>query len=393
MLTPSTNPSETVSRNNERVEEAKLEAIFKASRTGMALMRGPEFIFDRVNPHFKSLVGPREYIGKTWRAVYPELAYSELPELLREVYLSGNSYHSSETELWVAMSDGEITQQFYTFSYDRISLNDGEPYGILCQGTNVTDRVLQQRARERVDEQLGKSIRDFEKERDARERFVTTLTHDLRTPLSTARITAELLARKSPDNSAVQIMTAKIVASIDRAGNMIRDLLDVSLINGGQELPLQRENCRLDDIVQSIATDLAQTSNRQIVVQKDVQPVAGFWDCNGLRRAIENLVGNAIKYGQADSDITVRIFSQPDHAQVEVHNFGNPIPEKDQADVFNPYLRTASAKASTVKGWGIGLTLVKGIVDAHRGSIHVESNCAQGTSFSISIPFGQEPKP
>jgi signal transduction histidine kinase len=105
-----------------------------------------------------------------------------------------------------------------------------------------------------------------------------------------------------------------------------------------------------------------------------------------MRRILENLCNNAIKYGDTTSRVTVSLRQEGDEAELAVHNWGNPIPASEQESLFQYFTRTKSAEASGKRGWGIGLTLVKGVAEAHGGSVQVESSQEKGTTFRVRLP-------
>jgi signal transduction histidine kinase len=102
---------------------------------------------------------------------------------------------------------------------------------------------------------------------------------------------------------------------------------------------------------------------------------------------IENLAGNAVKYGAKDTPITLSLKHLGAHVELRVHNFGGELSPDDQKGLFDLFQRTRTAIASGQKGWGIGLTLVKGIVEAHGGRVSVKSGPGLGTAFIVSLPF------
>jgi signal transduction histidine kinase len=102
-----------------------------------------------------------------------------------------------------------------------------------------------------------------------------------------------------------------------------------------------------------------------------------------MRRVIENLVTNALKYGAADQPITISLDKTPDGVRLTVHNEGNPIPSERQAELFTLFRRLEPMKN---EGWGLGLVLVKGIIEAHGGKVYIESSKERGTSFVLELP-------
>jgi PAS domain S-box-containing protein len=221
----------------------------------------------------------------------------------------------------------------------------------------------------------------LEEERDLRERFVATLTHDLRTPLTAAKLNAHMLARKGSDPAVLYKLTARLTENLDRADRMIRDLLDANRIRAGEGLPLEISECDLNALARETLEELSLVHGDRFVLNAH-QAIRGYWSCSGLRRIIENLCGNAIKYGSCEHPVTVSVAQDgPDEVSVSVHNWGPPIPPEDQKLLFQQYRRMDSAQ----KGWGLGLTLVEGLAKAHRGTVRVESKRETGTTFTVTV--------
>jgi signal transduction histidine kinase len=219
--------------------------------------------------------------------------------------------------------------------------------------------------------------------RAIQEQLAASLTHDLRGPLTSAKMNAQLLLR-DPENRPLAIKAAnRIASSMDRMDAMICDLLDVSVIRAGQPLPLKFEECDLDALVREIAEELDIIYGERFVVESKGQ-AKGFWSMSALRRVMENLATNAVKYGDRKTPITFRIDLGDSHVTLAVHNQGKPISPEDQAMLFNQFHRASSATGQT--GWGLGLTVVKGLAEAHQGKIRVESQEGKGTTFTVELP-------
>lgn len=119
--------------------------------------------------------------------------------------------------------------------------------------------------------------------------------------------------------------------------------------------------------------------------------IHGIWSEDELYRALWNLVTNAVKYGAPDQPITIGVRRIDDRARLTVHNVGAPIPPADQAHIFDPYARGPSADAGRGAGWGLGLTLVRGVAEAHGGTVSVASERDAGTTFTIDVPLDARP--
>ena len=237
-----------------------------------------------------------------------------------------------------------------------------------------------------IDEQKN-LVRDLETERDLRERFVTALTHDLRNPLTAAKLNAEVLHGKPNDPESVKKITLRIIRSIDRGESMVRDMLDANRMKAGQGISVSFSECVLEEVVNKTLSDLQTISGRNFEFRNESGHIQGYWDGEGLRRIIENLAGNAMKYGTPNGAITVRILKEANYAEISVHNEGAPITPAEQITLFESYHRSDSAIKSGEKGWGIGLTVVKGIAEAHHGTVRVESDAGTGTTFFVRMPI------
>lgn len=223
---------------------------------------------------------------------------------------------------------------------------------------------------------------------DIQQKFINTLTHDLKNPLSIAKMSAELILQL-PNLSDTGINFAgRIIVSVNRLDAMIRDLLDASRIRAGEELTLQFIQCDLNALIHEVIDQMTLLHGNRFVLHSETQ-VTGYWGRDGLRRAIENLIGNAVKYSTPETPIMISLKRMDACVQFIVHNEGEAIPEKEQPFLFRQFQRAKSAINSKTSGWGLGLTLVKGIVDAHKGTVRVESMTGQGTSFIVTIPFSR----
>ena len=232
------------------------------------------------------------------------------------------------------------------------------------------------------------AVRFTENHRDIQQGFVNTLTHDLKTPITAAKMNAELILRRSdlPDPTINSVK--KIIVSMNRIDSMIRDLLDNGKLRAGEQLSLQFIPCDLNLVVREVVDEMSIIHGDRFIY-KPKGAVKGCFGCDGIRRAVENLVGNAVKYSTPKTPITVSLKPEKMSVELTVHNEGPPISENEIPKLFQQFHRSESAEAGTKVCWGLGLTLVKGVVDSHKGKVRVESKEGKGTSFIIDIPFSE----
>ncbi len=219
-----------------------------------------------------------------------------------------------------------------------------------------------------------------------REQFVASMAHDLRTPLSTAQLAAEMINHTSNDDT-IRRFAGKIVASTQRIDGMTRELLDrIAFCKTGQ-VALRIE--RFD--MAALVRDVVQSAEAFHAIEPELgeDPVEGWWCGEAVRRAIENLVNNAIKYGSREAPIKVTLSTTTGRVQVMVHNQGTPIAPEDSESIFQLYRRAGSRGPG--EGWGVGLPYVRRVAEAHGGSVLMSSSSEDGTAFVIDVPLDARP--
>ncbi|AKF86245.1 hypothetical protein MFUL124B02_23945 [Myxococcus fulvus 124B02] len=222
-----------------------------------------------------------------------------------------------------------------------------------------------------------------------RERLYATLAHDLRGPLSAAKVNAGLILRQ-PSGELVPRWAARIADSIDRADRLVQNLLDAMRVQVGGRLALTLQECDLVEVVrQAVENQKAEHGERFVLVAPE--PVRGHFAPEPLRRAVENLTGNAVKYGSSERPITITVRQTHESALILVHNHGGHIPVERQEQLFQAFQRLPEAEAGGKRGWGLGLAQVRGAAESHGGSIAVDSLPERGTSFTIDIPKDARP--
>ena len=268
---------------------------------------------------------------------------------------------------------GEVTM----ISGTAVDIDEAKRFEIALQSSKeVAESAVQK---------LEQVIQDLGHERELRERFVATLTHDLRNPLMAAKMGAQLVVKNAGLSENVYKLSGKIIENLSRADQMISNLLDANRIQAGEKLPTKIEACDLNQIVSDTIEELVTEHGDRFILKSDSK-IEGYWSDIGIRRILENICSNAIKYGEGDGKVTVSLNRVGEQVRIDIHNKGF-IPKEDQEMIFTQYRRTKSATQGFQKGWGLGLTLVKGIAEAHGGNVRVESSPQTGTNFIVHLPM------
>ena len=224
-----------------------------------------------------------------------------------------------------------------------------------------------------------------------REQFVAALMHDLRSPLGAASLAAQAIAR-APDGPKVKAMAEIIIRNHSRVDEMLHHLLDTMVFQGGGRLRLDLHSFDLRDLVESVREQAPEVQRDRLRIAGElVDAVEVIWSREEIKRALENLVANAVKYGDADTPITLKIDQIGGRVMLSVHNQGQPIAAEEIKDIFQFYQRTRAAAQGKKEGWGIGLSFVRAVAESHGGSITVDSSLERGTTFLIDIPLDARP--
>ncbi len=218
-----------------------------------------------------------------------------------------------------------------------------------------------------------------------RDKFISTLSHDLRTPLTASKMSAQIVARKTKENT-IHVLTTRIVDNIDRADKLIQDLLDASRIRAGKMAIPEAEEFDLVELINVTLDDLTTIHGDRFRFQSPEKLQVNLYN-DGLRRIVENLCSNAIKYGSAIDDVNISLKKIEDKIQIAVSNKPNPRFQIDKEKLFEPFEQADPASGKT--GWGIGLTIVKGIVEAQGGTVKVETDGQ--TIFTVILPTDARP--
>ncbi|MCM2564906.1 MULTISPECIES: sensor histidine kinase [Janthinobacterium] len=236
-----------------------------------------------------------------------------------------------------------------------------------------------------IDVGIRESIREFTSMHESfRRRVAAGLSHDMRNPLAVISTSAQLLFRPA-DPERVVLLAHKIVEHSKRLDSMIEELLDGLSYHQGQQLPLVLSQFDVLPLVHAVAGQV--NLQRPDKCRVSGQAVTGWWCENSLRRALENLLGNALKYGD-DTPISVHVEAVHERLIVTVHNGGQAIAPEQAARIFD-YLRRENDNPAP--GWGIGLPFVQSVAESHGGSIAVDSASETGTSFIFDVPVDCRP--
>ena len=225
-----------------------------------------------------------------------------------------------------------------------------------------------------------------------RDEFLSIASHELKTPLTSLKLQSQsfsrILAKNGPMDDAFRVRVEKTMATtekqVERLCKLVDDLLDVAHINAGK-FRIKPEKMDLAEILTGVIERFSnQAKDKNVVFIADLSAsIIGDWDKFRLEQVFSNLISNSLKYGS--SPIEIKISQVEDSASISVKDNGVGIKLLDQAKIFDRYER--AIHHNEVSGLGLGLYITRDIVEAHYGTIEVDSCVGQGATFSIKLPL------
>jgi signal transduction histidine kinase len=224
----------------------------------------------------------------------------------------------------------------------------------------------------------------------AKSNFVANVSHELKTPLSLLSLFSEILELGRVKNDEKKIEYYRIIRHESlRLNKMIDNILDFSKIEAGRKTYDFAEGDMAEVIENVLSTYRYQTVNSGFDIQANMQPDLPpvLMDRDAMAQAISNLLDNAIKYSRDVKQLSITTQTVRSNLSIEIADHGIGIPRTEQEKIFEKFYRVGNGLVHDVKGSGLGLSLVKHIIEAHKGTISVESDVGKGSRFTILLPL------
>ena len=219
--------------------------------------------------------------------------------------------------------------------------------------------------------------------------FVANVSHELRTPLTCIKgFTETLLEGAMEDPELTRRWLGTIYTETQRLERLIKDLLDISMMEADQ-VSLSPTNCDLKALVEHTVSVLAPRAESQnMKIHCELPETAPTWrlDHDRISQVLLNLIDNAIKYSEKDTNVYVRLYFSAERATIEVQDEGSGIKETELPKIFDRFYRVEESRATRFGGRGLGLAIAKHLVDAHGGDLSVSSTFGEGSKFTMTLP-------
>jgi signal transduction histidine kinase len=222
--------------------------------------------------------------------------------------------------------------------------------------------------------------------------FVSYVAHELRTPLTTILGYASLLEEDTGEYtiSVRGEMASAIMRHCRRLNRMISELLDVSRIEAGRQLSLRLAAVDLvalcEGVLDGIRASFNNSQNLQLIFEAEQRALYVCADADRLEQIVTNLVSNAVKYSPDGGTVTLRLKEKTQKVEMSVQDTGMGMSPEQQSQLFQKFYRTPDAVARGINGTGLGLFLVRQLVEAQEGTVSVQSERGAGTTFCVTLP-------
>lgn len=244
------------------------------------------------------------------------------------------------------------------------------------------------RFNEAIDQSIAESVARYTGQtKRSTELFIGILGHDIRNPVGTIVMAAELLVRSGQIGAQA---AAPIINSAMRINSIIEQVVDFTRAQSDGVMPIQRVPGNIADQIFKVVQETQVRHSARTLRLETVGNFDGSWDEGRIGQLLSNLLGNAFLYGSSDGSVTVKMWASPKDVSFSVHNEGVPIPQDDLARIFQPLTRGSlndtGGEQREPTGLGLGLYICREIVLSHAGALTVQSDSPTGTTFTVTLP-------
>jgi signal transduction histidine kinase len=374
------------------LERDQLSQLFEQAPTFMAMLRGAEHRIELANPSYLQLIGHRPVLGRTIAEALPDAVEQGYLTLLDEVFTSGTAYVARGAKYAVQTTPGgTVSERYVDFVYQPIKDSDGRVAGIFVEGADVTERMradVALQASEARFRQIAAQLSDASRLKDE---FLATLAHELRNPLAPIRNALELLKLAPGDGNVAVMARETMERQLAQMVRLIDDLLDLSRVNRGIvelrriRLPLAGA---LRDALET-SRPLIEQCGHTLAVTLPGEELVLEADPTRIVQVFANLLNNAAKFTPHGGRIELTLARQDgETAVVTVRDNGIGIPAAKLGGIFDMFAQVDRSHAQVGGGLGIGLTIVRRLVEMHGGTIEAHSDGpGAGSEFRVHLPL------
>ena len=372
----------------EQEHAQRMIRIFTHAPVGVAVLSGPEHVFELTNPVYQQVIGGRDVVGQPIREALPELEGQGIFEILDRVRSSGEPYVGRSVRAVLnRRPDGTADEYYFDFVYQPIPGSDRRVDSIVVIAHDVTA--------------LAASKQEAETANRLKDEFLATLSHELRTPLNAVLGYIQMVRAGVIEPARMPSVLETIERNARLQEQLISDVLDVSRIITGK-LRLDIGPVDLTRVIQDALETVTPAATAkgvrlQSAIDQPGVPVAG--DAQRLQQVIWNLLSNAIKFTPRGGRVQIRLSRVNSHLELAVSDTGEGIAPEFLPYLFQRFRQADSTFTRSHGGLGLGLAISRHLVEAHGGSIRAASpGKGHGATITVELPLmivhdGGRPQP
>jgi signal transduction histidine kinase/CheY-like chemotaxis protein len=418
-----------LSEQRERARH-RLAELFRQVPAYIAILRGPDHVFEMVNPLTEHLLAGRHLVGRPVGEALPEAAAQGFTEILDQVYRRGEPYFANEQLVRLDRGRGVLEDVYLNFIYQPLLDEEGQVYGILDFAVDVTEQVLarqqieQQAAEleelqletEAMNEELQQTNEELlqanhvaemaradaeaaraeaEAANRAKSEFLAAMSHELRTPLNAIAGYVQLIEMgiHGPVAEAQLQALDRVRRSQQHLLNLINDVLNFAKLEAGR-IEYDMEEVSLAAVVAEVLPMVEPLLlARGLSSSVDVEDVRVWADPEKLRQILLNLLSNAVKFtepgGRVSMDTPARENPLEDMVLLRVSDTGIGVPADKLEAIFDPFVQAHRNLTRSTQGTGLGLAISRDLARGMGGDLHVRSVEGQGAAFTVALRHAQ----
>ncbi|GHO47762.1 PAS domain S-box protein [Ktedonospora formicarum] len=276
-------------------------------------------------------------------------------------------------------------RQYWTPYEKEYTCKDGSRLPVLIAGIR-----LQHHPQQIIAFVLDNSARqELEQRKDA---FISMASHELKTPLTALKMQAQLVRRRlqRQEHTEAAALLSHVEGPIKQLERLINELLDVSKMQAGR-LEYRREQVELEALLREVVETMQHITPTHTLVLHSSAPCVLLGDKDRLGQVFINLISNAIKYSPGVRTVEIDLSATHNTVSIRVQDHGLGIPQEQRDKIFDRFYRVTSANSTAIPGLGMGLYIVAEIIKYHGGTITVESEVGQGSTFQVTLPCSDTP--
>ena len=376
--------------NTRRATETDRNNLLLQAPVAAAVFIGPDLVIEIANKAFCELVGRDDLVGKSCRDVLGDVSGDGLLEILQEAYRTGRRYVSREMRFvpgGVASDASGTAARHFAINLEPMRASRGEIYGLMAIATDISAQVEARKEIERSRDERQRRLEEAESASRAKDEFLAILGHELRNPLSPIVMSLELMRMHKEGSS--QREQEVIRRQVDQLIRLVDDLMDVAAITRGKVRLVPAWNDLRDVVGRAVEMSRQVMEARRHVLDVALPdaPATWFGDATRLAQVVSNLLNNAALYTPAEGRIAVRVAVEADEIVLTVTDNGPGIAPELRPRVFDAFVQGALPVSQRSGGLGVGLAVVKQLVELHGGTVAIAAGGAErGSTFVVRLP-------